>query len=34
VTFVGEWDADKLTPIQKIVGNLVQRKLLPIYERR
>jgi ATP-dependent RNA helicase DeaD len=34
VTFVGEWDADKLPPIQKIVGNLVQRKLLPIYDRR
>jgi ATP-dependent RNA helicase DeaD len=34
VTFVGEWDADKLPPIQKIVGNLIQRKLLPIYERR
>jgi ATP-dependent RNA helicase DeaD len=34
VTFVGEWDADKLPPIQKIVNNLIQRKLLPIYERR
>jgi ATP-dependent RNA helicase DeaD len=34
VTFVGEWDADKLPPIQKIVGGLLQRKLLPIYERR
>lgn len=34
VTFVGEWDADKLPAIQKIVGGLVERKLLPIYERR
>ena len=34
VTFVGEWDADKLPPIQKIVGGLLERKLLPIYERR
>jgi ATP-dependent RNA helicase DeaD len=34
VTFVGEWDADKLPPIQKIVGGLLKRKLLPIYERR
>lgn len=34
ITFVGEWDADKLPPIQKIVGGLIQRKLLPMYERR
>ena len=34
VTFVGEWDGDKLPPIQKLVGNRLQRKLLPIYERR
>src|SRR6266567_1277572 len=34
VTFVGEWDADKLPPIQKIVGGLLKRKLLPIYDRR
>jgi len=33
VTFVAEWDADKLPPIQKIVGGLMQRKLLPIYDR-
>ncbi|MDQ6671485.1 MAG: DEAD/DEAH box helicase [Chloroflexota bacterium] len=33
VTFVGEWDADKLPPIQKIVGGLMERQLLPIYER-
>jgi hypothetical protein len=31
---VGEWDADKLPPIQKIVGGLLERKLLPIYDRR
>jgi len=34
VTFVGEWDSDKLPPIQKIVGGKVERRLLPIYERR
>ncbi len=34
VTFVGEWDADKLPPIQKLVGNRLERKILPIYERR
>jgi ATP-dependent RNA helicase DeaD len=33
VTFVGEWDADKLPPIQKLVGNRLERKILPIYER-
>jgi ATP-dependent RNA helicase DeaD len=34
VMFVGEWDSDKLPPIQKLVGDRLQRKLLPIYERR
>jgi ATP-dependent RNA helicase DeaD len=34
ITFVGEWDADKLPPIQKHVGGRLVRKLLPIYERR
>jgi ATP-dependent RNA helicase DeaD len=34
VMFVGEWDADKLPPIQKLVGDRLQRKLLPMYERR
>jgi ATP-dependent RNA helicase DeaD len=34
VTFVGEWDADKLPPIQRHVGGRLQRELLPIYERR
>jgi ATP-dependent RNA helicase DeaD len=34
ITFVGEWDSDKLPPIQKLVGNRLQRSLLPIYERR
>ncbi|MBV9547293.1 MAG: DEAD/DEAH box helicase [Chloroflexi bacterium] len=33
VTFVGEWDGEKLPPIQKLVGALLERKLLPIYER-
>ena len=33
ITFVGEWDADKLPPIQKRVGGLLQRKLLPMYGR-
>jgi ATP-dependent RNA helicase DeaD len=34
VTFVGEWDADKLPPIQRLVGGRLERKLLPIYSRR
>jgi ATP-dependent RNA helicase DeaD len=34
ITFVGEWDSDKLPPIQKLVGNRLQRKLLPMYEQR
>jgi ATP-dependent RNA helicase DeaD len=34
ITFVGEWDADKLPPIQKHVGGRLERKLLPIYLRR
>jgi hypothetical protein len=32
--FVGEWDSEKLPPIQKLVGERLQRKLLPMYERR
>ncbi len=32
ITFVGEWDASKLPPIQKLVGGLLQRKLLPMYQ--
>jgi ATP-dependent RNA helicase DeaD len=31
VTFVGEWDADKLPPIQRLVGSRLERKILPIY---
>ena len=31
VLFVGEWDADKLPPIQRLVGDRLERKLLPIY---
>ena len=31
VTFVAEWDSDKLPPIQKLVGERLERKLLPIY---
>jgi ATP-dependent RNA helicase DeaD len=34
VTFVGEWDSDKLPPIQKLVGNRLERRILPIYEQR
>jgi ATP-dependent RNA helicase DeaD len=34
VLFVGEWDSDKLPPIQKLVGERLQRQLLPMYERR
>jgi ATP-dependent RNA helicase DeaD len=33
VTFVAEWDSDKLPPIQKLVGDKLDRKILPIYER-
>ena len=33
VTFVGEWDADKLGPIQRMVGDCLERQLLPIYQR-
>jgi ATP-dependent RNA helicase DeaD len=33
ITFVAEWDSDKLPPIQKLVGNRVERRVLPIYER-
>ena len=33
VMFVGEWDADKLPPIQRLVGDRLQRRLLPMYER-
>jgi hypothetical protein len=31
--FVGEWDADKLPPIQRLVGERLQRRLLPMYQR-
>src|SRR5207253_4235150 len=34
VTFVAEWDSDKLPPIQKLVGGRLERKILPIYEQR
>jgi ATP-dependent RNA helicase DeaD len=34
VLFVGEWDSDKLPPIQKLVGERLTRQLLPMYERR
>jgi ATP-dependent RNA helicase DeaD len=34
VTFVGEWDSDKLPPIQKLVGNKLDRRILPIYEQQ
>jgi len=34
VTFVAEWDSDKLPPIQKLVGNRLERRILPIYEQR
>jgi ATP-dependent RNA helicase DeaD len=33
ITFVGEWDADKLPPIQRLVGDRLERALLPIYAR-
>jgi ATP-dependent RNA helicase DeaD len=33
ITFVGEWDSDKLPPIQRLVGDRLRRSLLPIYSR-
>ena len=33
VTFIGEWDSEKLAPIQKLIGNRMERRVLPIYER-
>jgi ATP-dependent RNA helicase DeaD len=33
VTFVAEWDSDKLPPIQKLVGNRLERRILPIYQQ-
>jgi ATP-dependent RNA helicase DeaD len=32
VTFIGEWDSAKLPPIQKLVGNRLERRILPIYD--
>jgi ATP-dependent RNA helicase DeaD len=34
VMFVGEWDSDKLPPIRKLVGDRLERRILPIYEQR
>src|SRR5919202_2163525 len=31
ITFVGEWDSDKLGPIQRLGGNRLERGLLPLY---
>jgi superfamily II DNA/RNA helicase len=33
VTFVSEWDLDRLGPIQKIAGERLERRTLPIYRR-
>jgi ATP-dependent RNA helicase DeaD len=33
ITFVAEWDSDKLPPIQKLVGGRIERRVLPIYDR-
>lgn len=33
VTFVGEWDSDKLPALQKVAGQRLQRQVLPLYER-
>ncbi len=32
VTFVSEWDLDKLEPIQRLVGGRVERRILPLYQ--
>jgi len=34
ITFIGEWDADKLPPIQRLVGDHLERRLLPMYQQR
>ena len=34
VTFVAEWDSQKLPPIQKLVGPRLERRILPIYESK
>jgi ATP-dependent RNA helicase RhlE len=33
ITFVGEWDFDKLKPLQRLVGERLERQLLPLYAR-
>jgi ATP-dependent RNA helicase DeaD len=33
ITFVSEWDLDKLAPLQKVAGERLQRRILPIYQR-
>ena len=33
ITFVSEWDLDKLAPIRRIVGERLERRILPIYQR-
>jgi ATP-dependent RNA helicase DeaD len=33
VMFVAEWDAEKLPPIQRLVGERLQRRLLPLYQQ-
>jgi ATP-dependent RNA helicase DeaD len=33
ITFIGEWDSEKLAPIQRLVGNRLQRGLLPMYSK-
>jgi ATP-dependent RNA helicase DeaD len=34
ITFVGEWDLDKLAALQRLVGDRLERGLLPIYRRQ
>jgi superfamily II DNA/RNA helicase len=33
ITFVGEWDFERLPSIQKAVGDRLERRILPIYQR-
>jgi superfamily II DNA/RNA helicase len=33
ITFVSEWDLDKLAPLQKVAGERLERRILPIYQR-
>ncbi len=33
IAFVGEWDLDKLAPLQKLVHDKIERRVLPLYQQ-